>query len=191
MPNTINRVSSATHVATFTLLCFAFASLLRANARAQETPSPIGEPPIVEITEPLAVIPPGREELLAQMLGRGETLPGECKFSNGQIEKETVIATYTCSSGAVAVALAHPGKATPGATITQQFAISVKSGTPAGGLVEALASRIRARENEFEWTWLEPTVKPRSTRLLVVIAVVAAVVLLIALGWRRRREKAL
>ena len=28
-----------------------------------------------------AVIPAGREELLAEMLGRGQTLAGECRFA--------------------------------------------------------------------------------------------------------------
>ena len=98
------------------------------------------------------VIQPGAEPLLSDMLGSGETLPGACKFSDGSIERTSVLATYTCGAGSVVLQLSHPAVAPAGGVRTQRFAVTVKDGTPPAGLVEALAERIRARESAFEWT---------------------------------------
>src|ERR1051325_261093 len=98
------------------------------------------------------VIPPGAEPLFSDMLGSGLTLPGGCTFSDGQIERTSVLATYTCGGGQVLLQLLHPGIALPGGVRTQRFAITVKSGAPPAGLVEAVADHIRAREAAFEWT---------------------------------------
>ena len=96
------------------------------------------------------VIEPGAEPLFAAMLGSGQTLPGGCTLSDGQIERTSVLATYTCGGGQVVLQLFHP-KTAPRGVRTQRFAVTVKSGAPPPGLVEAIAERIRAREAAFEW----------------------------------------
>ena len=40
-------------------------------------------------------IEPGAEALFAEMLGRGQTLPGGCLFSDGKIERFSVLVNYT------------------------------------------------------------------------------------------------
>jgi len=89
-----------------------------------------------------AVVPAGQEELLAQMLGKGETLPGDCKLSAGQVEYKTVKATYACSSGNVVFELSHPSQAAGDAERTDRFALTLQSGSPPDGFVPALVSRI-------------------------------------------------
>src|SRR5947208_3265485 len=84
------------------------------------------------------VIPPGQEELLADMLGRGATLPGQCSFANGGVERTTVKAAYTCPGGEVVFELHHPSKAPAGATQTARFAVTVRAGSPPAGMAEAL-----------------------------------------------------
>jgi hypothetical protein len=169
------------------LYLLALFSLAASVAAQQPPPTELVEREYVEpLTEPLAVIPPGREDLLAEMLGRGETLPGACTFASGQVDRDTVIGTYNCPAGAAVVTLRHPGKAASGATLTEQFALSVQSGSPPAELVGALATRVRAREGAFEWTWLQPTAAPQSSRMFVVVAVLAAAVLYLVLRRRRR-----
>jgi hypothetical protein len=111
------------------------------------------------------VILPGAVPLFSDMLGSGQALPGGCTFSNGQIERTSVLATYTCGGGHVVLQLLHPEIALPGGVRTQRFAITVKSGAPPAGLVETIADRIRAREAAFEWT-AAPAFEPRSQRSL-------------------------
>jgi len=159
----------------------------------QEAPGQPTEPAFVEpLTEPMAVIPPGREDLLAEMLGRGETLPGQCSFGSGEAKNDTVTASYACSTGTVVLTLRHPSKASPDATLTEQFAIAVQTGSPPAGLVEAVAARIRSREKAFEWTWLKPTVGQRSRRSVAVLLAVFAVLMAGGALWlalRRPRRK--
>ena len=98
------------------------------------------------------VIPPGQEETLAKMLGRGEAqLPGDCAFTNGQVERTSVIATYRCRTGEVVVDLRHPSGAPPDAPRTERFALVVRDGTPPDGLRDALLQRIREHEGAVEW----------------------------------------
>jgi len=110
-------------------------------------------PPTVPAPAPgdEAVIPPGMESLIGDMVGRGQQLPGGCTLSDGQIDRTAVRATYTCQDGQVALELLHPTAAPAGALRTQQFALAVKSGTAPPGFVDAVAERVRAREGEFTW----------------------------------------
>src|SRR5262245_28198660 len=80
------------------------------------------------------VIKPGAEPLLADMLGSGQTLPGGCTLGDGQIERTSVLATYTCGGEKVVLQLLHPELAPSGGVRTRRFAVTVKSGTPPGGL---------------------------------------------------------
>jgi hypothetical protein len=141
------------------------------------------------------VILPGAEPLFSDMLGSGQALPGGCTFSNGQIGRTSVLATYTCGGGHVVLQLLHPEIALPGGVRTQRFAITVKSGAPPAGLVETIADRIRAREAAFEWT-VAPAFERRSQRSLggggtqtmrwaVPVAAGAAVTILVFWALRR------
>lgn len=99
------------------------------------------------------VIPPGQEELLLAMLGRGAGLPDGCTLADGRIEQRTVDASYTCPLGEVVVQLVHPSVAPAPAARTERFAIAIDSGSPPPSLTDALAARIRTREGEFTWLW--------------------------------------
>lgn len=123
------------------------------------------------------VIPPGQEDLLAQMLGRGAALAGQCEFTAGQVDGPILRATYKCSNGEVVFELCHPSKAPAGAVHTEQFAIVTKSGSPPDGLRDALVALIRSREAAFKWTWVAPptptgsfAAQPSSVRILLAIA---------------------
>ena len=131
------------------------------------------------------VILPGAEPLLSDMLGSGQTMPGGCTFTDGRIERTSVIASYTCGAAAVVLELLHPAVARPGGVRTQRFAITASSGTPPPGLVDALADRIRAREAAFEWTNLGQR-RTQAPRRLIWIAVGGAVAAVLAL-WALRR----
>src|SRR5438552_10068113 len=160
-------------------------------ARAQPEGAPM---PVEGRQNEQYVIPPGAEPLFSDMLGSGLTLPGGCTFSNGQIERTSVLATYTCGGGQVLLQLLHPGVGLPGSVRTQRFAITVKSGAPPAGLVEAIADHIRAREAAFEWT-VAPDFDRRSPRslggrgtqttLLALVAAGAAVAILVFWALRR------
>ncbi len=98
------------------------------------------------------VIQPAAEALLGDMLALGETLPGGCTLSDGKIDRTSVFATYACGDAKIVLHLVHPADAPSSAVRTQRFAITVQSGTPPAGLVDAVAERIRAHEAAFEWT---------------------------------------
>lgn len=135
-------------------------------------------------------IEPGAEQLLAAMLGSGETLSGGCKLADGRIERTAVVATYTCSGGEVVLQLDHPDVAPPGGVRTERFAIAVKSGTPPAGFVDAVAERIRAREGTFQWKTLGGATQQRHWVLPAVAAAAAAVLLVWALRRLARRPAA-
>lgn len=141
------------------------------------------------------VIPPGTESLFGDMLGKGETLPGGCTLSDGKIERTSVLATYTCGDKEVVLQVLHPASAPPGGLRTERFAVSVQSGAPPSGMVEAVADRIRAREAAFAWTEVgdaraqSESAGARTRRLLALAGVgVAAILVLWALRRRARRR---
>jgi hypothetical protein len=124
----------------------AFALLLAAPAIATDEGS--GAP-----TD--AVVPPGQEELMATMLGRGATLPDDCKFSSGVADGAVIRATYSCPSGQVVYELTHPDNASDNAIQTERFAATVETGAPPVELTDVLASLIRSQEDSFQWASLE------------------------------------
>jgi hypothetical protein len=133
------------------------------------------------------VIEPGAEALFADMLGSGQTLPGGCTFRDGQIERTSVLAIYTCSGGDVVLQLLHPEMAPRGGVRTQCFAVTVKSGAPPTGLVDAVAERIRAREVAFEWKSLDSG-RSRGAQTMRWAALIAGGVVVAILGfWSLRR----
>ena len=142
-----------------------------------------------------AVIPPGREELLADMLGRGATLPGGCRFASGDVDGPVARGKYACPGGEAAIELRHPSGASSGAIRTERFAVVAAGGTVPAGLLDAVAGLVRAREAQFEWKMVRPNVPnsspagapPRSIAPLVVPIAILVFALVIAL--RRRRAK--
>jgi hypothetical protein len=133
------------------------------------------------------VILPGSEDLFADMLGKGETLPGGCTLTDGKIERSSVVATYSCGDAQVGIELGHPASPSAGAVRTERFAIAVKSGKPPGDLVEGVAGRIRAREAAFEWKDLGP--RGRAGSRLWLAAVAFGVVAAILSFWTLRRRR--
>jgi len=125
------------------------------------------------------------------MLGRGEPLPGQCRFAAGDVNGPAVRATYECARGRVDIELVHPGRAPTSATHTARFALVMRRGEPPPGLIDTLVARIRAREGAFEWKTL-PDATPLEQGLLIAVIVVPAAALLlgcIVLGralYRRR-----
>src|SRR5262249_49477215 len=98
--------------------------------------------------EPL--IQPGQEEVIARMLGRGETLPGSCTLADGQITG-IISATYSCANGMTRLQLVHPSRAPDDALRTREFAVSLVEGSPPPGLLDAVAGHVRGNERDFEW----------------------------------------
>ena len=99
------------------------------------------------------VIGPGQEPLLAELLGKGVSLPGDCAWVGATVEATYVVSAYTCSGARVEIELRHPTDAPVEAARTLRFAIQTRASTPPPpGLVDALAARIRARESAFVWS---------------------------------------
>jgi len=148
-----------------------------------------GNPPAENLTtRPLEdgpVVPTGQDELIADMLGRGATLPGGCQLEAGDVNGSVIRSTYTCPSGNVVFELRHPTKAPPGALRTDQFAITVHAGSPPAGLQDALASLIRTREAKFKWLILSGPARPPVPITLILIG---GIVLLALAAWVLRRR---
>lgn len=136
-----------------------------------------------------AVIPPGKEELLGEMLGLGATFPGDCKFATGEADGPAIRVTYTCPTGEVVFQLVHPSRAALTATKTDRFAVTLQSGSPPDGLAAALVSRIRSREGAFEWMWVGKGRRSRSSGPTTLLAA-AGLLGIVALGWLVRRRLA-
>lgn len=119
------------------VIAFALTPVLAVDSEVPDTDEPI--------------IPPGQEELLVQMLGRGTTLPDDCTFRAGQAEYTKVTATYACPGGDVVLELAHPDVAAGAEVETEQFGITVQSGAPPAGLADAVAATVRSHEDAFQW----------------------------------------
>lgn len=100
------------------------------------------------------VIPPGEEAVIADMLGRGKTLP-HCTLVSGGVEFNVITATYSCIYGNVTIALDHRRNATANSTQTGQFAVTIQSGSPPPGFADALTTLVRSQEGSFEWRWPE------------------------------------
>ena len=100
-------------------------------------------------TEP--VVPPGQDNLLAAMLGRGLQLPDGCAFGNGVADGAVVRVSYACPYGDVVFALVHPSSPWASDVQTDRFALTLQSGSASDALVASLMSLIRAREGAFQW----------------------------------------
>jgi len=96
-------------------------------------------------------IPPGQEDLLLDMLGKGASLPGGCQIRDGRVRHTVVEVSYTCGLGDVVVELAHSSETLESEVQTRQFALSVLEGSAPTSLIDVLSSRILEREDGFEW----------------------------------------
>jgi hypothetical protein len=152
---------------------------------ALQRPALAAATPVAEAQK--AVIQPGQETLVADMLGKGVTLPDGCAFADGRIEAEAVAGTYRCASGDVGIELRHPSIALPDAHRTAQFALTVTKGTAPPALIDALTARIRAHEDKFEWTMM--ATGPAPLPLPWIGAGVLVLVLAAAAWWMRRRAQ--
>jgi hypothetical protein len=97
------------------------------------------------------VVPPGQDNLLAAMLGRGLQLPDGCAFGNGVADGAVVRVSYVCPYGEVVFALVHPTSPWATEVQTDRFALTLQSGAASDALVASLMSLIRAREGAFQW----------------------------------------
>jgi hypothetical protein len=122
----------------FLLVSALAASMAVANADEVVEPEPPG-------------IPPGQDELLLAMLGKGESLPGGCEVGDVSIVYSVIEAHYNCSQGEVVLELTHSSGAYEEDTQTRDFAIAVLEGSPPTSLVDEISVRVLDRENGFEW----------------------------------------
>lgn len=176
-------------------LAIAMAALVSSRAGAQLPPAVVtpGEgPPVAEVEPPegrQAVIPPGQEDLLIDMLGKGVELPGPCKLSGAEAKQSVIRADYACPTGAITVELYHPDNAPAGATKTTQFAIVIPAGSPPPGFGDALVERVRAHEAPFQWKWVgRSAVSQERKPPIVLLAVLAVVALVVVVRIVRRRR---
>jgi hypothetical protein len=93
----------------------------------------------------------GQEDVIAQMLARGERLPGSCQLADGQIDQTLVRATYSCAEGRIDLQLVHPSRAPANALLTRDFAVVLVDGSPPPGLFDAIAAHVRRYEPAFQW----------------------------------------
>jgi len=131
------RMMCGRGVALAAVLC----TLLGASVVAADDDGDTGDP----------VIPPGEEQLIANMLGKGIGLQ-YCNLVSGGVEYSVIKATYNCLGNQVMVELGNPRNATATSIQTGQFAITVQSGSPTAGFQDALASLVRSQEGNFQWT---------------------------------------
>jgi hypothetical protein len=165
-------------------------ALLLTPALAADEPSATKEPSAADeySADGEPVITAGQEDLLAEMLGKGATLPDECKLAAGEVDHAIVRATYACPGGEVVFELRHPSTAPANATQTARFAMTLLRGSPPAGLADAVVSRVRSREATFEWKMLPRPHTSRSPRTPILLAV-AGVVGVAILGWALRRRR--
>ena len=96
------------------------------------------------------VIPPGEEQVVADMLGRGAGLQ-YCTLVSGGIRDNVISGVYNCVGNEVRVELGNLRNATATSIQTRQFAVSVQ-GSPTAGFQEDLVARVRSAEGNFQWT---------------------------------------
>jgi hypothetical protein len=175
-----------------------FLACLTASPAWAQSPPPSASPPPADSSAPLALseaaIPPGQEALLADMLGKGASLPGGCAWTGASIDRTRVAATYGCSAGKASLELVHPSRAQgAGGARTAKFAVIPKDGPPPAELVEAVAARIREREAGFRWAEVQPPPSDADRRRMWTFAAELAAVVAAAVGlsslWRRSRRK--
>lgn len=105
---------------------------------------------------------------MADMLGRGATLPGGCVWSGASIDRSFVRSDYTCGERKFSLTLRHPDDQPNATTCTDRFALDGTGLSPE--LLEALVTRIRARERSVRWESAQVGVAPLQARPFPVAA---------------------
>jgi hypothetical protein len=133
--------------------------------------------PVVDASARAESIPPGQEELLGTMLGKGSQLPDECSLADGRIgEHDEVEATYHCRGGNVVIRLSHPSVASARSIVTRRFALTVTNGDPHADLLRAIETLIRSREAEFQWsTTADGNTRPSAAFALLLLALASSI----------------
>jgi hypothetical protein len=115
------------------------------------------------------VVPPGQEDLVGEMLGRGEPIGG-CRLVEVEMPPTAIQGTYACDgAGApVVVFLRYPSPDDRGVFTTTKFVVSTRGEAPPE-LLEQLRRNIA--QYEGEWRWAEqpeipaapsPSAQPRA-----------------------------
>lgn len=139
------------------------------------------------------VIPAGQEELVLDMLGRGEMLPGDCKLMSASIDKNMIVAPYECGGLPATVRLEHPSAGTEGPR-TEAFVLSLE-GNSVPGLLEAIEAAVRRHEGGFRWlvTTRQGAARTHSWsqgldwRTSGLLGILASLGLVGSIAWKRRR----
>lgn len=108
------------------------------------------------------VLPPGQDDLVAGLLGRGAALPGGCAWQAAAIDHDRVVSRYDCGGRVVEVQLVHASVAPAGASVAGSTALVAGPGAPPA-LVDALAARLRARDAALTWARPGPDASPVSS----------------------------
>ena len=104
------------------------------------------------------VIPPGEEQVAANMLGRGTGLQ-YCTLVSGGIQDNVISGVYNCVGNEVRVELANLRNATATSIRTGQFAVTIQ-GSPTAGFEDDLVARVRSAEGSFQWSWPQRDAAP-------------------------------
>jgi hypothetical protein len=133
---------------------------------------------------PVAVLPPGQEPLLTELLGKGAALPGGCVWNGADVDHRQVTSRYACAGGEVIVELRYPTDAPPDAARTAHFALFVKQGAAPEGFLDALAACVRRHETASIWVLVSGVAPPAAAPALRwgTPTVVAAALLIAASG---------
>ena len=148
--------------------------------------------------EPGHGVAPGQEDLVAEMLGRGESL-ADCRLVDVDMQPAAIAGSYRCEGLAdpVVVVLQHPSDQRGASFTTLHFAASTRGAVPPG-LLATLHARIT--EHEAQWRWLDtdaarasrPTDAQAGDRQgwfwLPPAAAAAAMLLVVAAGLARARN---
>lgn len=141
------------------------------------------------------IIPPGQDEIVAQMLGRDAALPSGCVWAGASVAESKVTTTYKCASETHVFELRRPEEGPEGAPRTAKFAVVPVERSAPPELLDAIVARVRAGEGAFRWAEAErkrpglstaPTSKRRAVWLGALLAALAVVLLVV---WRSRRKR--
>jgi hypothetical protein len=107
--------------------------------------------PAPAMAEAAHAVPPGQEELVAEMLGRGQPMGG-CRLTQVDMKPASVEGAYQCQddAGTVGIVLEYPSSGKRAAFTTHEFAVSTRDEPPAE-LLEGLRRRIIEREADWRW----------------------------------------
>ncbi len=106
------------------------------------------------------VIPPGREEAILTLLGRGLALPEGCALASASVERTRAIGVYHCADRERRVTLSSRVEGNPSIRQTDAFAITFD---PPGhaAFEDALAASVHA--HEATWVWVSSTQTARNS----------------------------